>query len=159
MGTTLYHVTWVGFPEEANTWEPYENIEDDELINDYEGRQCEAEEQEAAEAEALRDLPAEEEVAVTVVEDEVAPTPAAPTVVEAAAAVEMVPVKVVNHHHYRLKVGGLACWWVQLQYRDGSKTNGFVSPLPLAESKVGRDVLKAYAATKKGAKMAKVVNF
>ena len=42
---------------------------------------------------------------------------------------------------------------------DGSKTNGFIDPLPLAESKVGRDMFKAYVATKKGAKMAKVVDF
>ena len=67
--------------------------------------------------------------------------------------------KILAHHYYRLKAGGLACWWVQVQYSDGSKTNGFIDPLPLAESKVGRDMFKAYVATKKGAKMAKVVDF
>ena len=70
------------------------------------------------------------------------PVPA-PTVVEADAAEEKVPVKVLRHQYYRMKAGGLACWWVQLQYSDGSKTNGVVESAPLANSKAGRDVLRA----------------
>ena len=115
VGTVLYHVAWEGWPEDANTWETYENIEDDALITDYEQeRQREAEEAEAAEAEALRDPPAEEvsEMEVeTEVEAEAAPTPT-PTVVEATAAVlmqEKEPVKILAHHYYRLKAGGLSC--------------------------------------------------
>jgi hypothetical protein len=54
---------------------------------------------------------------------------------------------------------GLACLWVQLQYSDGSKTNGVVSSEPLAASAEGRAVLQAYVATKNGKKVAKYVPF
>ena len=76
------------------------------------------------------------------VEEEEKPIPMpTPTIVEAAEAEVKVPVKILKHQYYRLKEGGLACWWVQLQYSDGTKTNGVIDSTPLAESKAGRDVL------------------
>ena len=59
----------------------------------------------------------------------------------------------------RGKAGGLLCLWVQLQYSDGSKTNGVVASAPLVQSEAGRAMLKAYVATDKGAKVAKYVTF
>ena len=35
MGTDLYLVAWVGYGDEENSWQPYENISND-LIRDYE---------------------------------------------------------------------------------------------------------------------------
>lgn len=37
-GEVLYLVAWEGYDPSHNTWEPYENIIDDNLINDYEKR-------------------------------------------------------------------------------------------------------------------------
>jgi hypothetical protein len=160
----------------TNTWELYENIVDDELINDYEARQCEAEEEAAAEEAALQlltddaqqmDIDSGADGGVYSGADgggangggTDAPSAAAadaPTVVEAAQAEEAtLPQKILKHQYYANKAGGLACVWVQLLYADGTKTNGVVASEPLAASEAGRSLLKAYVASKKGAKIAK----
>jgi hypothetical protein len=159
-GDVSYLVAWVGYGEEDNTWEPYENIVDDSLIEDYEERQAEAE-AEAAEEEAALQEPVAEAAPETEPEPEPDEPEPEPEVVEvdASAATEVVPTKVLKHKYYPSKAGGLACLWVQLQYSDGSKTKGVLCATPLAESAAGRELLKAYVTTKQGMKVAKYVRF
>ena len=81
-----------------------------------------------------------------------------PEVVEATAAEEVVPTKVLKHQYYNNSqlnpAGGLACVWVQLLFSDGSKTNGVVAWAPLAGCEAGRAMLRAYmyVLTKRGQK-------
>lgn len=81
-GDVLYLVAWEGWDPSHNSWEPYINIVDDELIEDYERRAQEAEE----EAESEKDEKDEEELAQHMVVAQVkgkAPFSATPTVNQA----------------------------------------------------------------------------
>ena len=49
--------------------------------------------------------------------------------------------------------------WVKLQYSDGTKTNGIVAAEPLAQTEVGRELLRAYVISKNGKKISKYVTF
>jgi hypothetical protein len=68
------------------------------------------------------------------------------------------PTKILNHKLVK-RAGGLASIRVQMLYSDGTKSNGVVPSESLATSEAGRELLKAYVATKKGAKIAKYVPF
>ena len=114
-------------------WEPYENIVDNNLIRDYEERQCEAEEAAAAEATALQ-LPAEPEPVETVAEAEPAAETEAEVVVDPTAAAAATPTKILKLQYYANKAGGLACLWVQLQYSDQQRQQHFSTAAEVSSS-------------------------
>ena len=65
VGDTLYLVAWEGWDPSYNSWEPYVNITDDDLIAEYEARadaaedDAEQEEKDAAEEDAAEEVAAQ----------------------------------------------------------------------------------------------------
>ena len=84
-GTVLYLVSWEGWDSSWNSWEPYDNIIDDELIAEYEARaeaaedEADEEDEEVAEEEAAEETSAAAPAAAN-------PAPAAPAAAAPAAA-------------------------------------------------------------------------
>ena len=77
--------------------------------------------------------------------------------VDDSMQVDVAVSKVLRHYVYRgARAGSLYNVYAKLLFEDGSCSMGGVEPVePLAKSESGREALRAYVKTKKGAKIAK----
>jgi hypothetical protein len=139
-GTVLYKVIWEGYPPDAATWEPPDNIEES-VIEAYE---------DSLEDEAEADAELEEE-------DEEEGEGEGEGEGEEVQLLEVT--KILGHHVAKgAKVRSLKNIYMRVEYSDSTSSGRqYVPAEPLGESEAGQAVLARYVRTKQGGKVAKYV--